>query len=287
VTLPFRRFILRVLSEPLTHFLIAGLVLYLANRIQQRENDAHRIVITPTHAAQLAKDYALQFGTTPDAPTLDGLIERDIHDEILYRQGHALKLDADDLIVRRRVAQKMEFLLQDLSAPPEPTDSQLQAYYQAHAVHYARPPRTTFSHIYFSSDARGEATARARAAAVLPTLPNQSGRAPERGDPFPDLYDFASYEPDQIERLFGRTPFAAAVQTVPVGRWAGPFKSGYGWHLLYVNARQDSARPPLAEIRDSVRADFLREAQETANKAAFDALAHTYQVVREDRSARP
>ena len=275
----------RVLREPLAHFLIAGLALTLAASIWQARTSQHRIVITPAHVAQLANDYALQFGARPDPQTLEALVRRDINDEILFRQGRALKLDEGDQIVRRRVVQKMQFLMQDLSAPNEPTEAALRAYYQAHAAHYVAATRTTFSHVFFSGDLGGDAAARARAEAVLRTLSNQTTRAPERGDPFPDLYDFAAYEPDQVERLFGRGPFAEAVATAPVGRWAGPFKSGYGWHLLYVDARQAAAAPPLDQVRGAVRTDYLQDAQDRANQTAFDKLARDYRVARQDRGA--
>jgi hypothetical protein len=270
----------RILREPLAHFALAGLALFAASMIYQSQTDQHRILITPAHVAELANSYALQFGDKPDAPTLDALIKRDIHDEVLFREGKALKLDQDDQIVRRRVVQKMQFLMQDLNAPAEPSDAQLQAYYDAHAAHYATPARVTFSHIYFSADNGGDEAAKARAAAVLKRLSDKTTRAPDLGDPFPDLYDFAAYEPEQIYRLFGHSPFAKAVETSPVGRWAGPFKSGYGWHLLYVDARQAGARPPLAQVRDAVRTDFLQDAQDAANQAAFDKLAKTYHVIR-------
>ena len=276
----------RVLREPLIHFLIAGAALFVAGQIYVSRTNQHRIVITPAHVAQLANDYALQFGARPDPATLEALIQRDVNDEILFRQGRALRLDQDDQIVRRRVVQKMQFLMQDLTPPAEPTDAQLSAYYQAHAAHYAAPARTSFSHIFFSSDTAGEAAARGRAEAVLKGLNDGVTRAPDRGDPFPDLYDFAAYEPEQVERVFGHTPFAAAVASAPPGHWAGPLRSGYGWHLLYVSARQAAASPPLAQVRDAVRTDYLQDAQDSSNKAAFDKLAKDYAVVRQDRGAR-
>jgi peptidyl-prolyl cis-trans isomerase C len=283
----------RLLSEPLTHFIIAGAVLFIAGQAWQSGHNAHRVVVTPAHLNQLANDYALQFGARPDGPTMDALVKRDLHDEILYREGVALKLDQDDQIVRRRVVQKMQFLIQDLNAPSEPTDAQLQAYYDAHAAHYAAPARTTFSHIYFSADKGGDATAKARATAVLKTLSDKTARAPDKGDPFPDLYDFSAYAPDQVERLFGKGEFAAAVQAAPVGHWSGPYRSGYGWHLIYVDARQGSSRPALKDVRDQVRNDDLQEAQDVANQQAFNKLAKNYSVVVKDRagsasaSARP
>lgn len=275
----------RAAREPLTHFVLAGLALFVVGAVHQGWTDRHRIVVTPAHAAQIASGYALQFGARPDRPTLDALIDRDVHDEILFRQGEALKLAQDDEIVRRRVVQKMQFLMQDLSAPSEPTAAQLQRYYDSHASRYVAPPRATFSHIYFSSDKGGDAVAKARAEKVLRTLSGHTVRAPERGDPFPDLYDFSAYEPEQVDRLFGRSPFSDAVMTGPVGRWAGPFQSGYGWHLLYVDARQTPPHSTLAQVRDAVRADYLQGAQDAANQAAFDKLARDYRIVREDRGA--
>jgi len=282
-----RAMLSRILAEPLAHFVVAGLVLFLAGRAYQSQTDVHRIVITPAHVAQLANDYALQFGSRPDGPTLNALLQRDIHDEILFRQGLALKLDRGDEIVRRRVVQKMQFLMQDLHPPAEPTEAQLQAYYAAHAARYEAQPKVSFTHIYFSSDKGGDQAAKARAEAALKTLPAGVTRAPERGDAFPDLYDFSAYEPEQIYRLFGRTPFSDAALTVPAGHWVGPFHSGYGWHLLYVDSRQAAEHPPLGAVRDAVRSDDLQDAQEKANDTAFARLARDFRVVRADKAKAP
>lgn len=282
-----RSVLTRILSEPLSHFVLAGLALLLAGQVYSRANEVHRIVVTPAHVAQLANDYALQFGAKPDPATLEVLIDRDVHDEILFRQGQALKLAADDQIVRRRVVQKMQFLMQDLAAPAEPTDAQLQAYYNAHAAHYATPSRTTFSHVFFSADNGGDTAASARAQAVLRGLTDRTTRAPERGDNFPDLYDFSAYDAEQVYRLFGHTPFAEAVLTSPPGHWVGPLQSAYGLHLLYVDGRQGADRAPLSQVRDAVRSDYLQEAQDQANKTAFDRLVRDFRIVRQDRTTAP
>ncbi len=275
-----RRVASRLLHEPLVHFLLAGAVLFAAGTYYQSETSAYRIVLTQQHVAQLGNDYALQFGTQPDPHTLDLLVRRDIHDEILYREGLNLKLDRDDQIVRRRVVQKMQFLLQDLHPPAEPTSSQLQAYFNAHSEKYALPPRVTFSHIYFSVDHGGDAQKRART--VLAALADKTTRAPDRGDPFPDLYDFSSYAPEQVYRLFGHTAFADAVFSIPPGHWAGPFRSGYGWHLIYVDAREKASRPAISAVREQVRTDYLQDAQDKANAEAFDHLANRFTVIRDD-----
>lgn len=281
---PFAR---RVAAEPLTHFVVLGLALFAAGRIYEAQTSTYRIVVTPAHVAEIANGYALQFGAPPDPATLEALVRRDIDEEMLYRQGLAMKLDRDDQIVRRRIVQKAQFVMQDLNPPAEPTDAQLAAYYAAHQNRYVTQPRATFTQVFFSADNGGDAAARARAAAALRAMPAGVTRAPERGDPFPDLYDFSAYEPEQVLRLFGRTPFSQAVFQAPIGRWAGPFRSGYGWHLLYVSARQAPFRPPLAQVREQVRSDELQAGQDAANQAAFDRLARRFTVVRADLGQTP
>ena len=44
-----------------------------------------------------------------------------------------LGLDRDDMIVRRRLAQKMEFLAEDLSTVPEPTNAELETWFKQNA----------------------------------------------------------------------------------------------------------------------------------------------------------
>jgi peptidyl-prolyl cis-trans isomerase C len=271
----------RVVTEPLFHFMVAGALLFAAGRIYQDQTSIYHIVVTQAHVAQLANTYALQFGAPPDPRTLEALVRRDTNDEMLYREGLSLKLDRDDEIVRRRIVQKMQFLMQDLNAPSEPSQAQLERYFRAHASRYVTPPRVTFSHIFFSADRNGDAAARARAAAVLAKLSSATTRAPDRGDPFPDLYDFSAYEPEQVYRLFGHTPFADAVFSASPGHWVGPVRSGYGWHLIFIDARQALAHPALATVREAVRTDYLQDAQERTNKAAFDVLAQKFTVIRE------
>jgi peptidyl-prolyl cis-trans isomerase C len=272
-------FWMKWMREPLVHFVAAGLVLVALDSARNENEDGYRIVITPERETQLANRYALQFGAAPDASTLAQLVERDVHEEILYRQGVQLGIAKDDEIVRRRVVQKVQFLLQDLDAPAEPSDAQLNAYFATHAERYAAPARVTFQHVYFSVDA-GEAPAHARAIKALSELTNGSNVVQSYGDPFPDLRHFSAYEPDQLHRLFGRTEITAATLSAPLERWAGPYKSVYGLHLIRVEARQQGRPQALAEVRERVRTDYLLDAQERENVAGFDELANAYTVVR-------
>jgi peptidyl-prolyl cis-trans isomerase C len=272
-------FIRKALREPLLHFVVAGFVLFVAGQAHRRETDPLRIIVTPEREAQLVNRYALQFGTPPDAATRAALVDREIEEEMLFRQGLALGLDRKDELVRRRVVQKMQFLLEDVSPPAEPVEAELRTFYSLHAGRYTTPARVTFSHVYFSSE-RGEEFARARALQTLKDL-GTDGRHPEEpGDPFPDLSHFAAYDAKQVHRLFGPTEMTDAAFSAPPGRWVGPYESVYGWHLLYVDSRQDSERQTFAAVRDKVRTDYLLDAQDRANRQAMRQLAREFTVVR-------
>lgn len=276
----------RFVREPLVHFVVMGAILVVAGRVYQNNNHLYRIEISPGHVAQLTQKYAQQFGSAPNADVLEALLSQDIRNEMLFREGLALKLDQDDEIVRRRVIQKTQFLMQDLSAPPEPTAQQVDDFYNAHADHYVTPPRATFSHIYFATNnavsPSEDTEARQRATSVLAVLSNSRARAPDLGDLFPDLYDFGAYEPTQVYRLFGHTPFAEAVFSVPIGEWSGPYVSAYGWHLVHVDAREPRRHQNLADVRANVLKDYFEDAQAAANQKTFERLTKKFTIVRKD-----
>lgn len=279
---------LRILTEPLVHFLIAGFALFWAGHIYQQQTSVYRIIETPERIAHLAQRYAMQFGSAPDEATLQLLIRRDVDDEMIFREGMALGLDRDDEIVRRRIVQKMQFLLNDTSAPPEPTELQLQSYYAANVQQYEQPPEVTFSHVFFSDDVLDARPARTRAEISLATL-EKSGlnRAPEFGDSFPYRYDFADYDPQQVSRLFGDSEFSRAVFTAPTRQWSGPFRSGYGWHVVHIDARRAASTPSFTEVSDAVRTAYLKDQQAKENAAALSRLAERFTVnIQDGRDAQ-
>ena len=279
-------FVGRVLREPLLHFLAAGLVIFLSAQAWRDAHDVRRIVVTAERTAEIANKYRLQFGAAPTPAQLENLVGAYVQEEALLREGKAIGLDRDDEIVRRRIAQKMEFLQQDRALPGPPTDAQLARYFDTHADAYATPVRTTFTHLYFSTDAVGEAPARARAMHELEAL--KAGATPGVGaDPFPDRNDYAGLSRTEATRLFGDSELAGRLDSAPLAAWSGPYRSGYGWHLVRVDARAPATRANLADVRDLVREDYLHAAQARANAKALERLKARYTVVRQDRGAKP
>jgi hypothetical protein len=272
----------RLLREPLLHFMIAGAVILFAVQGWRATHDERRIVVGGAEVAELAGKYRLQYGRDPTPAQAERLVEDYIDEEVLYREGRALGLDRDDEIVRRRVAQKVQFLKQDLAIPAEPDEAALRKYFAAHAERYVQPPRASMRHLYFSPDRAGWPAAKARAQAALARL--QAGAAPEAvgADAFPDQGRYAAISKAEATRVFGVSDIAASIETAPVGRWSGPVASGYGWHLVRVEARYPGAPADFASVRDTVRGDFLHDAQSAANARAMAQMRARYTVVRRD-----
>ncbi len=277
------RFVARVLQEPLLHFLLLGAMIFVIADWRGGGDDQHRIVVDRARVAKLAQTYAQQFGGPPSPATLRRLVDNDVDEEVLYREGLAMHLDRDDEVIRRRIVQKVQFLEQDLNPPAAPSDAALRAFYDSHHARYIAPPRIAFTHVYFSPDKGGDAAAHSRALKVLASLDAKTTRASERGDAYPDLYDYASIRPDDAARLFGQTPIAKAIFKIPAGRWSGPFRSGYGWHLIYVTAREPAHLFAFEDARDTVRSDLQADQQDAANRDAFAALKSRYTILREDK----
>ncbi|CAN7260782.1 peptidylprolyl isomerase [Phenylobacterium sp. LjRoot225] len=271
----------RLIREPLVHFFAAGLVLFAAYEHHRADTDLYRIEVTPQRVAQLVAGYRAEFGGEPSPQRVNQLVDRYVDDEVLYREGLARKLDRDDEIVRRRVVQKMQFLQQDLAAPAEPTESELAAYYRAHRADYVAPAAVGFSHIFFADGAGGSEIARRRALAVLASLSDAATRAPDRGDSFPDLYDYSGFSPDAARRLFGDSELSRRLFALPPGRWAGPFRSSYGWHLVRVQTVEPAKIPAFDAVRPRVRDAMVASRQAAANRESFQALRARFTVVRD------
>src|SRR3990170_2782469 len=169
----------RWLREPLVHFLLIGLLLFAVYTVLNpgQERSLNRIVLTEDDLRQLQIAFTAQWQRPPSPEELARLVNSKVREEILYREALALGLDKEDTIVKRRMAQKMEFLAEDLSDLREPTTEEMRAWFEKNSQRFALPSRTTFRHLYFSPDRRGEHT-RADALHALGKLAAKTEESP-------------------------------------------------------------------------------------------------------------
>jgi hypothetical protein len=268
----------KILREPLLHFVVLGAGLFLLFGVvgESAEERPDRIVVSAAKVENLAELFERTWRRPPTREELDGLIEDHIKEEILYREALALGLDVDDIVIRRRLRQKMEFISEDVAKLVAPTEAELQAFLAEHADRFREPLRISFAQVYLSPDRRGQG-AWSDAERLLVGLDTGRSDPAGAGDPFLLERDYRELAARDVERLFGGA-FAARVVELPVGRWSGPVESGYGLHLVLVHERRSARLLDLAEVRDAVANEWGALRREEANRAFYEALRANYEV---------
>lgn len=283
------RAVLRVVRNPLVQFAIGGLVLVAiyAWTAGQDADSSRRVEITAQDVEFLKAGWTQQWNRAPTEQEIEALIEARIREEVLYREAVLMGLDQNDMVVRRRMVQKMDLLTQDLANLIEPPEEELRAFFEERSEEYRVPPRLTFSHIYFNPDARGESTlidAEAALAELLSREP-QPTSAPELGDRFMLASDYRLVAPQEVARQFG-SGFSEPLFELEPG-WQGPVLSGYGVHLVYVGERVEGRIPDMAEVRDRVLMDYERIRQTRARDALYEGLRARYEVIVDSTQVQP
>jgi len=268
----------KLIREPLLHFLLIGLALFLLfNAVSGRKGGVERrIVVNEAAVAHLVQRYQATWKRPPTASELRGLIDTHVREEMLYREGVAMGLERDDPVVRRRVLQKVDVISEESLAHAAPSEAELQAYLDAHAARYARPAAIGFDQVMFDPLRHGKQTD-SRLAAALARL--QAGAAPDTlGDSSLLPTSAAAMAADLVARDYGDA-FAKAVLALPVGGWQGPVRSGYGLHLVRVNSKAPGRAAALPEVRAAVERDWENERRRRAVDTYVRNLRKTYDVV--------
>lgn len=277
----------KLIREPLFHFLLLGAVIFLlAGRVRGgRVGSGDKIVVTQSGIESMVVGFSRTWMRPPTQEELQGLVDDYVREEVLYRQAKAMGLDQDDVIVRRRMRQKFEFLAEDLAARTgPPTDQELEAYLRQHVDKYSEEASFSFEQVFFSREKRG-ASAEAEATAMLARLSGKAAIDIEKlGDAFLLPSQFEKTSAGETARLFGEK-FAKELNKTQLGTWAGPIESSYGLHLVRVNARIPEEAPPLANVRESVLRDLLSERRKQELDTQYEKLRARYTVVVEPPEA--
>jgi len=269
----------------LVHFLLIGALIFGAHSLwQARQATAERTVIISQDALQrLSTIWAGEAGREPNADDVRGLLAEYVREEVLYREAKRLGLDKDDTIIRRRLAQKMGFLLSNETDLVTLSDADLRESYDADREIYRRPAQITFVHVPFNFAPDGSSrTEEIEASAIL--LREDGGAAWETlGDPFMLSRSMSNIDETALARLFGRE-FAARVFELPVGDWSLPIRSRLANHLVRVEAREEGGIPTFETVIADVRKREMERRKRERDAAALEDVMQRYQVIIDDRA---
>lgn len=274
----------RWLREPLLHFLLLGLGIFVAfEAFGPDEQPRSAIVVTQGIIDAQVEGFARTWLRQPTPQEIEALIRDYVREEVYYREGMALGLDRDDTVIRRRLRQKLEFVAESRGESVEPTDDQLRAYLGEHQDRYLTDERLSFLQVYFNPERRGAALAQ-DVERLLVEL--------RAGGPEVDPAEFG--DATMLERVFDNATardvaaqfgddFAERVGKLTIGQWQGPVESAYGTHVVLLRERTEGREPPLDEVREAVRRDWLNEQRALADEKFYQSLLQRYTVTIEGR----
>lgn len=283
----------RFFRDPLFHFAIVGIVLFSLFSLAgsgENEADSDQIRVDRDTLLTFIQYRTRSFDKEMAARRLDALGEAElqrlvdeyVREEVLYREGIGLGLDADDYVIRRRLIQKVEFLAEGFaSAAVELSEADLQAHFDANTRDYFVTPSITFTHVFFDKAKQGDATLDLARAALERLNAEQVpfAGAPGQGDRFPFHVNYVERTYDFVVSHFG-SEMAEAVFALKAedGLWQGVFTSPYGAHLVMVTSVTQGRDATLDEVRGRVGEDALRERLEADKEAAIAKIAAEYDI---------
>ncbi|TDI90988.1 MAG: peptidyl-prolyl cis-trans isomerase [Gammaproteobacteria bacterium] len=270
-------------KEPLIQFLLIGACIYGAYAwfgTPDEDVTDNTIIVDAARIDSFIGQWQRRWNRPPTRRELDGVINAFVREDILYRAALAMGLDQDDPITRRRMAQKLEFLTNDIALFKEPVPGELERYFEDNQARYRDPDLITFSQVFFDPDAREDATLddAAEMLAQLQVVGEPDPATLTAGDRFMLQNYFSAASELEVRRQLG-TGFTEAVMQLEPGQWHGPVLSGFGVHLVYVYQLAVAPAPEFEDVQQQVLENWQSEQQEDFNETFFESLKSRYEIV--------
>jgi peptidyl-prolyl cis-trans isomerase C len=276
----------KLAREPLVHFLLIGAAIYALFGFLEGDGyneDERTVTVSSNDIQSLTGQWAKTRNRPPTEDELAGMIADHARTQILYREAVAMGLDDGDLVIQRRLAQKVEFLARGLVTPADPPDETLIAWYAANAERFKQPDRYSITQIYFDPSKRQQATLE-DANEVLEGL-KELAKPPldysGYGDRIMLKNHYQNNSEQQLENLFG-SAFVDSVVTLQPETWSGPIISGYGAHLVMVDAVMIAPQPAFADIKEKISEQWMAEQIAERSERFIENLLSRYDIVVED-----
>jgi len=274
----------RWMREPLVHFLLIGIAVFAVytymNRGRGGFGSSRQITLSLDELQQMEIYFESQWHRQPTSGEFQALVEDKVREEVLYREAMVMGLEKDDTIVKRRMAQKMQFLAEDVAAAHEPSAAELKSWFEKNKSQFALPSRYTFRHLYFSPDKRGK-NAQDDATKALARIAGHSEDSKlsiSLADPFMFQDFYGDRTPEALAKEFG-PQFVLALEKLKPGSWQGPIESGYGWHLVFVDTVIPGHIPTFEEIEPEVKTTWLGVQKQQAWQKAYREMRAKYTVM--------
>jgi hypothetical protein len=267
----------KIVKDPLIHFMVLGFIIYgVFLGVSNYQEEVNPIVISEGKVKQLITMYKKIWQREPNNTELDHLIQEYVLEQVAYHEGVALGLDLNDIVIMRRVRQKLDFIAEESLPRPQPTDEILQAYLNQHPDKFKQDDLYTFRHIYFDKTQQFDVVDQANELlATLHKTPNKDLTNIGQGYSFKPYYQATTVA--NIANVFGKQ-FSHTLASVPIQKWYGPFQSEFGSHLIYIEKRDQVTQVNLSDIRAKVLQEWEHDLRKQATADFYEQLLAKYNV---------
>ena len=273
----------KILKEPFLHFIVIGIALFvLYGLVNDKSNSKNTILINDFDVSNIIAGWEMQWKRPPTEKELQNLITLKVKQEIFYQEALKMNLDHNDEIIKRRLAQKMKFLSNDIASLKEPTDEELQEYFKDHSDKYLTPYSYSLYQITFSPDKRENNYN--DAVEALKQYPNATfEKMKDKGDKLPFSYFFEDVSANELGLQLG-SKFPDALLNKEVNKWIGPIPSGFGHHLVYITKIQEPQLPEFKVLKMEINDDFEYDHQNEIDELIYTELKKKYKIEFEIKS---
>jgi len=201
------------------------------------------------------------------------LVEGHIEEEILIREAYKRGFDKNDYRVRKRILDIMRSSLSEVV--PEPSATQLRAFYEENRERYRTSPSLSFEHVYFSFASTQQPENPERFLEKLDAMSDVSGRIKISTT---SLKKFRRASFQTIAMNFGK-PFAQILFELPLNQWRGPIESFLGIHYVRVTETHDPELPAFEDMQSYLRMDYLLQKGRESQQSKIDELRKNYEII--------
>lgn len=255
------------LREPLLHFLVLGALLFAVDQfLLSRSDDPNLIVLGSEVDTQAKEVFKASRNRDPSAAELEALRKVWLDNELLYREGLALRVDRGDTAIRERVIFKALSVIDAGVKAPKADDKVLRVWFEKNRAKYDEPARFDFQEAVLPTDTTE--------AAVRSFVESLNAGAP--GHSKAGLRIFKGRPHSNLVQSYG-AEFAQALGESPVGEWRAQ-RSTDGLRAVRLEATSVAIPAVFEVLKGVVQQDWLDAAMAEQRSAAVAQLAQKYTI---------
>jgi hypothetical protein len=264
-------------KEPLVHFLLLGVFIYWLSTFSSLMVEEQTIFVSPGKIKQLEILYKKTWQRSSTQQELENVVNEYVLEQAAYLEGVRLGLDKNDIVITRRIRQKIDFIAEESVKRPTVTEQILNDYLSSHAEIFRQESLFTFKQVFFDEKKQGQQLNNNLQQSLVRLTNQPEADITALGNASFLALNYKSITQSQVERLFGQH-FSKQLASTQMKTWLGPIRSGYGLHLVYLVKKDTGKLPQLSEVRQKVLREWENEQRQYSIKAYYRQLLKKYPV---------